>query len=130
MAQHRQDTSPPGDLGRLIQSPFARVRTLLEGIEPGASPIDMTIGEPRHGLPASLAGALDAAFAGYAKYPPMQGTPELLAAIGAWIERRYPNLLGAIVPARHILPLNGTREGLFSAIFPATARRGAAARRC
>ncbi len=27
------------------------------------------------------------------------------------------------IPARHILPLNGSREGLFSAIFPAMARR-------
>lgn len=53
----------------------------------------------------------------------MQGTPELLAAIGAWIERRYPALRGAIEPARHIMPLNGTREGLFSAIFPAVARK-------
>jgi len=116
---------PPqlSDLGRLIQSPFARVRSLLEGIEPGHSSIDMTIGEPRHGIPDLLAGALQEGFAGYAKYPPVQGTPELLCAIGAWIERRYPALAGTIAPARHIMPLNGTREGLFSAIFPAFARK-------
>ncbi len=122
--------NPPslGDLGRLIQSPFARLRSLLDGIEPGQSPIDMTIGEPRHGLPDGLAGALQAAFAGYGKYPPVQGTPELLGAIAAWMERRYPALRGAIAPARHIMPLNGTREGLFSAIFPAMARKSGGAR--
>ena len=126
MVQSRQNPLPTGDLGRLIQSPFARVRSLLEGIEPGLPPIDMTIGEPRHGLPDLLAGALQAEFAGYGKYPPVQGTPELLGAIGAWIGRRYPPLRGAITPARHIMPLNGTREGLFSAIFPAVARNPAA----
>ena len=128
MVQSRQDPSPTGDLGRLIQSPFARLRNLLEGIEPGRPPIDMTIGEPRHGVPDFLAEALQADMAGYGKYPPVQGTPELLGAIGAWIERRYPPLHGAIAPARHIMPLNGTREGLFSAIFPAMARKSGAVR--
>jgi N-succinyldiaminopimelate aminotransferase len=128
MVQSRQNPLPTGDLGQLIQSPFARVRSLLEGIEPGLPPIDMTIGEPRHGLPDLLAGALQAEFAGYGKYPPVQGTPELLGAIGAWIGRRYPPLRGAITPARHIMPLNGTREGLFSAIFPAVARKSGGGR--
>jgi N-succinyldiaminopimelate aminotransferase len=71
---------------------------------------------------------LQAGFTGYGKYPPVQGTPELLDAIGAWIERRYPPLSGAIAPARHIMPLNGTREGLFSAIFPAVARKSGGVR--
>jgi aspartate/methionine/tyrosine aminotransferase len=115
-------SSPLSQLERLIQSPFARTRSLLEGIEPGAAPIDMTIGEPRHPMPAMLGAALQEAFAGYGKYPPIQGTPELIGAIGGWIQRRYPALKGAIEPARHILPLNGTREGLFTAIFPALAR--------
>lgn len=128
MVQFRQTPAPTGELGRLIQSPFARLRTLLEGIEPGRTPIDMTIGEPRHGLPDMLAGSLQDAFAGYGKYPPVQGTPELLGAIGAWMERRYPPLRGAIDPARQIVPLNGTREGLFSAIFPAMARKSGGAR--
>jgi aspartate/methionine/tyrosine aminotransferase len=111
------------DLGRLIQSPFARVRDLLADIEPGLPVIDMTIGEPRHPMPRLLKGALAEAYAGYAKYPPIQGTPELLAAIGGWIGRRYPSLGGVIDPARHVLPLNGSREGLFTAIFPAMARK-------
>jgi aspartate/methionine/tyrosine aminotransferase len=109
--------------GEQVQSPFARLRGLLAGMEPGLAPIDMTIGEPRHAMPDFLAEALREAFAGYAKYPPIQGTPELLSAIGGWIGRRYPAVAGAIDPARRILPLNGSREGLFSAIFPAIARR-------
>jgi N-succinyldiaminopimelate aminotransferase len=115
--------TPLADLGRLIQSPFARMRTLLEGIEPGLSPIDMTIGEPRHGVPDFLAAALAERIPDYGKYPPIAGTPELVDAIAAWIGRRYPSLAGAIEPARHILPLTGSREGLFSVIFPAMARK-------
>jgi N-succinyldiaminopimelate aminotransferase len=128
MLPSSQHPLPTGDLGRLIQSPFARVRSLLEGIEPGRPPIDMTIGEPRHGIPELLSPALKADVSGYGKYPPVQGTLELLGAIGAWIERRYPPLRGAIAPARHIMPLNGTREGLFSAIFPAVARKSGGVR--
>ncbi|WP_088343298.1 MULTISPECIES: aminotransferase class I/II-fold pyridoxal phosphate-dependent enzyme [Rhodomicrobium] len=120
--------NPLGELSRLIQSPFARLRTALDGIEPGLPPVDMTIGEPRHAMPGFLAEALQAGFAGYAKYPPIQGTPELVGAIGAWLQRRYPALQGAIDPARHILPLSGSREGLFTAIFPAIARRASVAR--
>lgn len=128
MPENAPALSTLADLGRLIQSPFARLRDELSGIEPGLPPIDMTIGEPRHPMPAFVAEALQSAFAGYAKYPPIHGTPELLGAIAAWIERRYPALEGAIDPARHILPLSGSREGLFSAIFPALARRAEVAR--
>lgn len=128
MPQNSLSPSPLSNLGRLIQSPFARLRGLLDTIEPQRMPIDMTIGEPRHPMPGFVADALQAAFAGYAKYPPIQGTPELLSAIAAWIERRYPSLKGAIDPAHHVLPLTGSREGLFSAIFPAIARRGDIAR--
>jgi N-succinyldiaminopimelate aminotransferase len=111
------------DLQRLIHSPFARMRTLLEGIEPGMTPIDMTIGEPRHGVPDFLGAVLAERIAGYGKYPPIAGTPELADAIARWIGRRYPSLAGVIEPARHILPLTGSREGLFSVVFPAVARK-------
>jgi aspartate/methionine/tyrosine aminotransferase len=123
MAKNAATGSKANQLERMISSPFVRVRTLLDGIEPKLPPIDMTIGEPRHKMPDFLASALQDAFAGYAKYPPIQGTPELRAAIADWIERRYPALSGVIVPEQHLLPLSGSREGLFSAIFPAIARR-------
>lgn len=100
-------------------SPFARLTELLAGVEPGLSAIDMTIGEPRHPMPAFLAETLRAAAAGYGRYPPIRGTDELRGAIAGWLGRRYPALAGAIDAERHILPLSGSREGLFSAIFPA-----------
>ncbi len=123
MIQNEAKPSQMCELERMIASPFFRVRTLLDGLEPDLPPINMTIGEPRHAMPDMLAEALQEAFSGYAKYPPIHGTPELQSAIGAWIERRYKALSGMIDPERHILPLSGSREGLFTAIFPAIARR-------
>ncbi|WP_141701577.1 aminotransferase class I/II-fold pyridoxal phosphate-dependent enzyme, partial [Methyloceanibacter marginalis] len=44
-------------------------------------------------------------------------------AIAGWMARRYPALSGVIDPETHVLPLNGSREGLFSAIFSARDRK-------
>jgi len=106
-----------------IQSPFARLRALLDDVEPSAPFIDMTIGEPRHGAPPMLRQTLAEAAAGYEKYPPSGGTAALRAAIAAWISRRYPDIVGIIDAERHILPLSGSREGLFSAVFIAKQRK-------
>lgn len=111
----------------LIQSPFPRLRALLEGIAPpeGLAPIDMTIGEPRHPLPEILAPALAEAAADYAKYPPIQGTPELRAALADWHRRRYGIDLDV---DREVMVLNGSREGIVSAIVVALAEARAAGR--
>jgi aspartate/methionine/tyrosine aminotransferase len=71
----------------------------------------MTIGEPRHPMPDFVAPILAANIAGFASYPPNDGTPALLAAISGWIKRRY----GADVAENRLMALNGTREGLFNA---------------
>ena len=121
------DTVQPG-ASSLIISPFARLRDLLGDIAPGGEAIDMTIGEPRHAMPDFIQDKLCAALDGFAKYPPIRGTRALRQAIAEWIERRYPDLSGMMDPEAHILPLNGSREGLFSAIFPAIERRSFAGR--
>lgn len=41
-----------GRFATLPQSPFARLRLLLDGLEPGKPEISMAIGEPRHAAPA------------------------------------------------------------------------------
>lgn len=103
-------------LAELPEYAFPRLRSLLEGIAPGNSPIDMTIGEPRHGAPDFIAPLLTKDMALYGKYPPIGGTPEWLKAAGGWLARRY-NLDDRFAPERNLLPLNGTREGLFSIAF-------------
>lgn len=90
---------------------FPRLRKLLDPHKPGAEPIAMTIGEPRHPMPAFVAEVMAANIAGFGVYPPNDGTPELLAAISGWIARRY----GVAVGEERLMVLNGTREGLFNA---------------
>lgn len=115
--------APQDTFARAIQSPFPRLRVLLEGVEPGRTPtIDMTVGEPRHTPPAFFMERLVAAQGEIGKYPPIAGTPELRQAIAAWIGRRY-GIEGEIDAENHVVPLCGSREGLFSAVFPALDRR-------
>ena len=94
---------------------FPRLRALLDGIAPGGPPLAMSIGEPTHPFPDFVREALASAADGYAKYPPNEGTPELRAAIADWLARRYGLAPDRADPERTILPLNGTREGLFAA---------------
>jgi aspartate/methionine/tyrosine aminotransferase len=115
----------PTRLDELVRSPFVRLKHLLEGIEPGAAPLDLSLGEPKALIPAFLGPTLAAHLKEFGRYPPIKGIAALREAIAAWIGRRYPVLDGEIDPERHALPLNGSREGLFSAIFPALARKPA-----
>ena len=110
-------------LDSLVASPFARLAELLKGIEPGAKPIDASLGEPKGLMPPFLGPMLENHLAEFGRYPPIRGIPALRQAIIDWMGRRYPALAGHIDHERHVLPLNGSREGLFSAIFPALARK-------
>jgi len=97
-------------------SPFTRLNKLLEGVAPGAPPIHMHIGEPQHAVPAFVGEILAKHTADFGRYPPIIGPEPLRKAIAAWLTRRYA-LSGGVDADRHILPLVGTREGLFSAAF-------------
>lgn len=93
--------------------PFPRLRALLGGVEPGADPIDLSIGEPRHGVPAFITDILARDPDLYGRYPPIQGTPDWRAAVAGWLTRRFGLPDGWVDPESHVLPLNGTREGLY-----------------
>jgi len=96
-------------LARLNPYPFERLRALIGG-EPAG--IDLSIGEPKHPTPRLIKDALAAALDGLARYPATAGTPELRAAICGWLARRYG--IPAPDPATQVLPVNGSREALFS----------------
>jgi aspartate/methionine/tyrosine aminotransferase len=102
----------PERFSNLPEYAFPRLRKLLDVHAAGGPVVHMTIGEPRHPFPAwvgdEIAGALD----GIGRYPPNDGTPELQTAIARWIARRYDVSVSADA---QVLPLNGTREGLFNA---------------
>ena len=104
------------DLDLLQPYPFEKLRALLAGAQPPVErkPIALSIGEPKHHSPAFVAQALTASLDQLAVYPTTLGIPELRASIASWCERRFSVPAGWIDPARHVLPVNGTREALFS----------------
>jgi aspartate/methionine/tyrosine aminotransferase len=102
----------PERFSNLPDYAFPRLRKLLDHHAPGGAPIAMTIGEPRHPMPDFVGPILAANLDGFAVYPNNDGTPDLLAAISAWIGRRY----GVTLAAENLMALNGTREGLFNAL--------------
>ena len=101
-------------LGKLQVYPFERLRTLLAGITPNPAlrPIDLSIGEPKHQTPALVKDALAASLDGLSVYPRTAGMAELRQAIAGWACRRYA--LGALDAETQVLPVNGSREALFS----------------
>ena len=101
----------PERFSNLPDYAFPRLRKLLDAHAPGGDPIAMTIGEPRHPMPDFVAEVMAANINGFAVYPPNDGTPELLAAISGWVQRRY----GVGLTEDRLMVLNGTREGLFNA---------------
>lgn len=103
----------PERFSNLPDYAFPRLRKLLDAHAPGGEPIAMTIGEPQHAFPEWVSGVIAEHAAEFGKYPPNEGTPELLAAISGWLARRYGVRLG---PER-LMALNGTREGLFNAVL-------------
>ena len=105
----------PGRYDRLPPYPFPRLRALLDGHPPGQAPINLSIGEPQHPIPGFVSQVIAAETAGFGRYPAMEGTPALRQAIATWLTRRYALPQGLIDADRHVLALNGTREGLFSA---------------
>lgn len=102
-------------LAQLPPSPFLRLNALLEGVTPALPPIALSVGEPQGAVPDFVPEILAREAAGFAKYPPIQGSDALRAAISGWLTRRFA-LKTPVDPAA-ILPLNGTREGLFLALF-------------
>ena len=93
---------------------WPRLRALLDGHEGGGTPIHMTIGEPKHAFPAWVTDEITKHAAGFNKYPPNDGSPELRAAIASWIARRYGVEMD---PDSEVMALNGTREGLYNAVI-------------
>ena len=101
----------PERFANLPEYAFPRLRALLDSHAPGGEAVAFTIGEPRHPMPAFVGEVLAQSLAEFGKYPANDGTPELLAAISAWLKRRFH----VEVAENRIMALNGTREGLFNA---------------
>ncbi len=104
------------DLTLLQPYPFEKLRTLLADAQPpaGKRPIALSIGEPKHPSPDFVARALANNLDQLSVYPTTLGIPALRQAIASWCERRFALQPTSVDPARHVLPVNGTREALFA----------------
>ncbi|MBI3446304.1 MAG: aminotransferase class I/II-fold pyridoxal phosphate-dependent enzyme [Magnetospirillum sp.] len=102
----------PACLDQLPEFPFTRLALLLGG-PPTPDCLNMAIGEPQNPAPAIVAEQLAANGHLWNKYPPGNGTPDFRKAVAGWLGRRYGLPAGLIDPDKAILPLAGTREGLY-----------------
>src|SRR6185503_12866848 len=108
--------SKPGPLHPLLREgsaeyPFMRLdRRRRELCPPGVEVINFSIGDPRERTPAFIREALRAAVPEVSSYPSVAGVPELRAAGAGWLKRRFGV---SVDPEHEILPLNGTKEGVF-----------------
>jgi len=100
-------------LAQLQPYPFEKLRTLFAGVTPNPQlkEIKLSIGEPQHPTPAFIMEALSGGLKGLASYPTTAGVPALRQTIASWCQRRYGLDLN---PETEILPVNGSREALFS----------------
>ena len=115
-----------GRLELLAAYPFERLARLKAGVAPPANlpHIAMSIGEPKHAPPPFVIDALRQNLGKLDSYPATAGLPEMRAACAAWLARRFG--LGATVqPDTMVLPVNGTREALFSFVQAAVSTRAA-----
>lgn len=98
----------------LPASPFARLRALLDDVTPRLAPVSLALGEPQHAPPDFVLQALKHNLDDYGRYPPIGGTPDWQEAVRSWLGRRF-GVESVLADNTQILPLNGTREGLFLA---------------
>ncbi len=101
-------------LALLQPYPFEKLRQLFAETTPdsGYKAISLGIGEPKHATPEFIKTTITDNLSGLASYPATAGSDALRHAIGDWLTRRYG--LQKLAPLKQILPVNGSREALFS----------------
>ncbi len=104
------------NLQQLHEYPFEKLTRLKHGITPteDKTHIALSIGEPKHPTPHFIQESLLAHLHGIGNYPTTKGIPELRQVIANWISKRFKIPAGQLNPETQVLPVNGTREALFS----------------
>ena len=104
------------NLSKLMAYPFERLNNLLAPLTPNSNftPISLSIGEPKHQPPnfaLEILSDQEKVRALLATYPSTKGTPKLRQSISTWLKSRFSL---EVDYEAEILPVNGTREALFS----------------
>jgi aspartate/methionine/tyrosine aminotransferase len=118
----------PGRLAALPPASFAQLATLLDSHQPGAPVVSLAVGDPRGDVPPFVMEAMNAHAKEFGEYPPINGTKAWRDAAAGWVQRRFELPEASVDPEKQVLPLNGTREGLFLAPFIVTPEKKAGAR--
>lgn len=106
------------NLDRLHPYPFEKLAKLKAGISApqGISSIALSIGEPKHASPAFVQDIIRDNLDKLANYPTTKGMDELREAIAQWATARFELAPGTLTADHHIIPVNGTREAIFSLV--------------
>ncbi len=104
------------DLNKLQPYPFEKLTQLKSVVEPNPeySPIALSIGEPKHESPSFVLDELTKQLGKLSLYPSTKGLPELRVSICNWLTKRFKLQTGSLQADDHVLPVNGTREAIFS----------------
>ncbi len=104
-------------LTEMTDHTFRRLAALLDPVQPRINlpPVNLSVGTPTHKPPAFVAEIAGRIRTDWNEYPSYFGTPELRKACADWVTRRYKLQAGMIDPDKMIVPIAGTREGLYMA---------------
>ena len=104
------------EISLLQPYPFEKLARLKQGLKPPEhlDHIALSIGEPRHPAPHFVVESLIAHLHQLSNYPGTRGTEELRVAIASWLSSRFRIKPGLLDPEINLLPVSGTREGLFA----------------
>ncbi len=116
------------NLTKLAPYPFEKLRRLKEGVQAPADRqhIAMSIGEPQHQPPAFVVARLTATLDTITRYSAARGLDALREAIARWATQRFDLTAGSLTAEDHVLPVSGTREGLFAFVQAVFDSRSAA----
>ena len=92
--------------------PFNRLRALLSNIKENKEVIDMSIGQPMHEIPSFVREVIYNEKDKWNSYPPVSGIPILQKSYLDWLKKRFE--VDKFFDESNIIPLSGTKEGLFS----------------
>ena len=102
-------------LNSLTEYPFYYLTELLKDIKKESEEITgLHIGEPKGDAPREALDILNNHADSYSKYPTSKGESFLRAAYTEWLSERF-NAYN-VSPEKNVLPVSGTREGIFSFI--------------
>ena len=102
-------------LNSLTDYPFQYLSELLQGVESESNDlIGLHIGEPKGNPPEEALDIIKNGAKSYSKYPTSNGEDSLRESYCNWLVKSFS--IKDVDPKKNVLPVSGTREGIFSFI--------------